>query len=453
MNEANENNEKLKMSSIVMYGLGQSSGRQFITALVATYILIFFTDVFKIPAAAAGTIMFLASFWDAINDPMMGTLADRTKSKSGRYRPYLLFIPLPMAIVSTLLFAAPNFSEAGKIAYAAALYIAYGMLLTALEIPYTALLPTMTKIAKERTLAVQISAFIASIVILITTSFTPNMVGFFGGDNQAKGYMTIAAISGIVMIITSFAAFLSCKERYIEVKQASSLGDDIKSLLKHKELIPIMLIWSMGCLGFNIMMASSVYYCLYYLTRPDLIPTYMLTISIGGMVGIVVIVGIFLKIFKGNTKKSYIVSQIMVIICYLILFFVGGKNLTILFVISFIASMFATMSNAYRMLISVEITDYITYHTGKNFNATIAAINGFSYKSGTALTGGIMGGILAVTGYIPGAVGHQPPEVMLGINSGRFLIPIAAAAILILCFIPYPVTEEIKAKMYEKKVP
>lgn len=131
MNEKKE----LSMSERISWALGQSTGRQFITALVSTYILIFMTDVFGVPAAAAGVIMTAATVWDAINDPIMGGIADRTKTRWGTYRPYLLLIPLPLSIVSVLLFAAPNLTTTGKIVYMAVLYICYGMLVTAIEIP------------------------------------------------------------------------------------------------------------------------------------------------------------------------------------------------------------------------------------------------------------------------------------------------------------------------------
>ena len=107
------------MSERISWALGQATGRQLITAQVSTYILIFMTDVFGDPAAAAGVIMTAATVWDAINDPIMGGLADRTKSRWGTYRPYLLLIPLPLSIVSVLLFAEPDLSTTGIIVYAA----------------------------------------------------------------------------------------------------------------------------------------------------------------------------------------------------------------------------------------------------------------------------------------------------------------------------------------------
>ena len=105
-----ESNEKLSLSTRIWWALGQGSARQFITALVSTYILMFLTENFGVPMAAAGVIMTAASIWDAINDPIIGGLADKTKTRWGTYRPYLLFVPPAFAIVTTLLFAAPEMS-------------------------------------------------------------------------------------------------------------------------------------------------------------------------------------------------------------------------------------------------------------------------------------------------------------------------------------------------------
>lgn len=108
------------------------------------------TDTFGVPVGAAGLIMTCATIWDAINDPMIGSLSDRTRTRWGTYRPYLLFVPLPLAIVSVLMFAAPNLSTNGKIVYMAVVFICFGMLVTAIEIPYNAILPTMSKDEMEK---------------------------------------------------------------------------------------------------------------------------------------------------------------------------------------------------------------------------------------------------------------------------------------------------------------
>lgn len=242
---------KLKFSERIVWAIGQSSGRQFITALVSTYVLVFLTDTFGVPAGAAGVIMTVAAVWDAINDPMMGTLADRTKSRWGTYRPYLLFIPLPLSIVSMLLFAAPDLTTTGKIVYTAVLYICYGMLLTAIEIPYNALLPTMTKDETERNDTISLSTFIASLMILIVSSFTPNLVAVFGGDNPSKGYVILVGIGAVLMCVTSWIAFAKCKERYtVEKTETKSVGESLLTLLKVKEMYPMIGFWCVGCILF-----------------------------------------------------------------------------------------------------------------------------------------------------------------------------------------------------------
>lgn len=256
--------EKLSFSTRLWWALGQSTGRQFITALVSTYILVFLTDTFGVPAGAAAVIMTGAIIWDAINDPIMGSLADKTKTRWGTYRPYLLFIPLPLSIVSVLLFAAPDLTATGKIIYAAVLYICYGMLLTALEIPYNAILPTLSRNDMDKNDAISLSTFIASIMILIVSSFTTNLVGILGGDDPSKGYMILVLIGAVLMCITSWGAFVKCKERYVSEKTKSEpIRKSIGKLLRIKEMYPMIAFWCVGCILFQIIMASSVYYCMY----------------------------------------------------------------------------------------------------------------------------------------------------------------------------------------------
>ena len=239
-----EQNTKLSFSERFIWALGQSTGRQFITAMVSTYILVFLTDTFGVAAGAAGAIMTLATIWDAINDPILGTLADRTRTRWGTYRPYLLFVPVPLSIVATLLFAAPNLSASGKVAYAGVLYICYGMLVTCIEIPYNALLPTMTKNEMERNDTISLSTFIAALVIMVVTSFTPDLVNKLGGENPAKGYMIVVLIGAVCMCVTSWLAFAKCKERYtVEKSQEASTGQALKALFSLKEMYPMLLFW------------------------------------------------------------------------------------------------------------------------------------------------------------------------------------------------------------------
>lgn len=435
--------KELSFSEKISWAIGLSTGRQFITAMISTYILVFMTDVFGIAAGAAGLIMTLATVWDAINDPILGGLADRTRTRWGTYRPYLLFVPLPLAIVATLLFAAPDLSAAGKVAYAAILYICYGMLVTCIEIPFYALLPTMTKNEMERNDTISLGTFIASLVILVVTSFTTNLVEVLGNGDTAMGYMLLALIGSVFMCITSWLAFAKCKERYtVEKSDEVPARQALVELFKVKEIYPMLIFWCVGCILFNLIMASSVYYCMYYLMNPALIASYMLTINIAGMVGVMLLMPIILRAVKGSMKKAVIFTQTISAVCFLICYFIAGQNVTAIYVFTFIGAMFATMTNAFRPMTVVGMTDYVLKTTGNQLNGTISAIGGFAYKCGTALSNALLAGMLAATGYVAGAIGQQPDAFMTGINSVRFLIPFIATIIYIALILFYPEKKE-----------
>ena len=436
----NQPNE-LTMGTKIVWALGQSTGRQYITALVSTYILVFLTDTFGVAAGAAGVIMTVAAVWDAINDPIIGSMADRTKTRWGTYRPYLLFVPPIWSVVACLLFAAPDLTATGKVVYTAVLYICYGMLVTALEVPYNALLPTMTKNEMEKNDTISISTFIASIMILLVSSFTTNLVSVFGGEDPARGYLILVLIGGVLTCITSWLAFAKCKEKYKIEKtkeEETPVAQGIVKLLKIKEMYPMILFWCFGCILFQIIMSSSVYYCMYYLMQPGLITTYMMVISISGMIGVMGLMPIILRKVRGSMKKAVTYTQIICVVCYLICFIVGGKSIPVLYVVTFIACMFSTMTNAFRPMTVVGMTDYILLENGEQMNGLISAIGGFSYKIGTAISNAILSFVLAATGYVAGAIGGQTDAFMTGINSVRFLVPLAATVLYIIMIQFYP---------------
>lgn len=406
-------------------------------SLVGSYLLVFLTDTFGVPAAAAGVIMVIASIWDAINDPIMGTIADRTKSRFGKYRPWLLFIPTCLTIVVVLLFASPNISETGKIIWTAVFYILYGMLRTAIEIPSGALINAVTQDPTDRTKMISAYTVVMGIFTTITSSFALGIVSLLGGGNTAKGYRWVVGIAGVLMIITCWWCFAMLREREETVKEQVPLKQELKQLFKYKELLPVILTWLGSYTAFNIMMSSSVYYMLYYICRPDLISLYMLDISLIGVLGIIFLIPLMMKFCK-TTKNAFMVSQIVVAACSVILF-LFGKNLLVLFLFSGIGAMFSTLSMPFSSMLMSEMTDYILQKSGQVMNGTIAALKGFANKGGIAIASAIISFMLSTTGYIPGAIGGQPEGVLSGISFARFLVPAICAVVIALCLMKYPV--------------
>ncbi len=427
---------KLSNKTIFSYALSQGGGFMLIQATIASYFAVFMTDVFLVPAAAASIIMFVATLWDAINDPIMGAICDRTNSKWGRYRPYLLVVPVLLTIVTYFLFLNPQgLNDTQKIIYITVFYILYGMLTTALTMPQMALVPALTKDDGERSKLVQLGGISIAIAFTIAASFTTNFVEFFGGS-----YAPLMIIYGVLAILANWVLFASSKERYLVPVGKRKVSDDMKTLLRHKELTSVLVVWAMASLGYGTMFSASVYYILYYIARPDLIPMYMLTLSIGALVSMMVLMPICLKIFK-SAEKVLQVTQAVTLVLYVVLFFVGNKSITVLFVLSFIATAAASMEQVLINFLLNDTIDYIQLKEGVSMNGMLSAIKGFSYKCGTTLTSSGILAVLALTGYVAGAVGHQPESAMIGINVLRFGIPAITCVIIILCLVKYPIKE------------
>lgn len=439
-----ESKDRLSGFTVFSYAMSYGSGYQIMGSLVGSYLMVFLTDTFGVPAGAVGVIMVLASIWDAVNDPMMGVLADKTHTRFGRYRPYFLFIPALLTVDVVLLFASPNISVHGKIAWTAVFYVLYGMLRTAIEIPCNALINAITNNEKDRNRLITSNSFTMGVFTTLTTSFALAAVSVLGQGNTAKGYMMVVGFAGVLMTISCWMCFAATKEKYVSSASESHLLAQIKKVFAIKGVLPAVIIWTAGYLGYNIMMGCSVYYIEYCLCRPDLITAYMMTISVPGLIAILFLVPILLRTIK-SMKKAFAFSQIAVLICNVICW-LFHDNLVVIFISSAVAAMFATVFMVFGSMLMTEIQDLVYYKSGSIMNGVIAALKGFSNKCGIALSNGIVSGVLAVTGYVANAIGEEPEATVNGIVGVRFLVPAATAVIIVIALSFYPVTEEMKVK-------
>ena len=415
------------------YALSQGGGFMLIQATVASFISVFMTDTMLIPAAADSVIMLVATLWDAINDPLMGGICDRTKTKYGSYRPYLLWLPAVLTVVSFLLFLNPSGLSTGqKIAWFSTFYILYGMSVTALTMPQMALIPAMTKDDGQRGQAIQLGIISLAVAFTIASTFTSGWVEKIGS------YAPLMIIYGILAIAANLWLFNISSERYKPEQESRSILKDFGIFIKHKKLIIMLIVWMMASVGYGSMFSTSVYYIMYYIMRPDLIGLYMGILSIGALVSMMVIMPIVLKVFKTPTK-AFIITQAVTLVCYVILFFVGNKSLPVLFVISFIATAFSSMEQGLINFFVNDTIDYLQLKEGLVMNGMVSAIKGFAYKCGSTMVSSGILAILAAAGYIAGAIGGQPDSAMTAINCLRFAIPAATCIIIIVCLLFNPI--------------
>ena len=194
------------------YGLGDTASH-FVWDMVGFWLLFFYTDIYKIPAAAAGTIMLIARFWDMGIDPVIGIISDRTQTRWGKFRPYILFGAVPYAVLAVLTFTTPDFGETGKIIYAGATYVLLMTAYAAVNLPYSSLAAVMTSDTYERA-GLNTYRFICAFVgQLVVTGLALTLAKYFGGGNKAMGFQHTLILFGCLSVVFFFITFMTSKER------------------------------------------------------------------------------------------------------------------------------------------------------------------------------------------------------------------------------------------------
>ncbi|RPJ59208.1 MAG: MFS transporter, partial [Acidobacteria bacterium] len=246
------------------YALGDVASCIFWQTL-GSFLLFFYTDVFGISAAAAGTMFLVTRLWDAVNDPMLGAIADRTKTRWGKFRPYLLWMAVPFGISGVLLFTTPDFGPTGKLVYAYITYNLMMMVYTAINIPYSSLLGVITSNPVERVSLSSykfVGAFTGGLLI---QAFTLPLVGYFGQGNRAVGFQYTMILYAVVAVALFVATFLSIKERVQPVAgQKSKIIDDLRDLSKNKPWIILLLLGLFTLAYVAIRNGITLYYFRYY---------------------------------------------------------------------------------------------------------------------------------------------------------------------------------------------
>ena len=264
----------IKLTEKIGYGFGDMASSMF-WKLFGAYLMIFYTDVFGLPAAVVGTMFLITRIWDSAFDPIVGVVADRTHSRWGKFRPYLLWLAVPFGIIGVLTFVTPDWSPTGKLVYAYVTYSLMMMIYSAINVPYASLLGVMSPNPKERnTLSTyrMTFAYIGSFIALLL--FMP-LVNFFSGNSkdlgdQQTGWTMAVVVIAILCIILFFGCFAWTKERVKPIKEAQNpLKEDLKDLFKNKPWW-ILLGAGVAALVFNsIRDGATVYYFKYFVVEED----------------------------------------------------------------------------------------------------------------------------------------------------------------------------------------
>jgi glycoside/pentoside/hexuronide:cation symporter, GPH family len=407
------------------YSLGDMASNIYFQIFIA-FLPIFYTDVFGISAAAVGTMLLVTRIWDAVNDPLMGMIADRTHSRWGKFRPYIAGMCVPFAVIGVLTFTTPDLSDSAKLIYAYVTYVLLGMLYTAVNVPYSALMGVITPSSAERT---QVSSFRFVAAFggqLIVSSFTLGLVLWLGGGSEQLGWSLTMVLYGGLVVVLLLGTFHLTRERVQPPsEQRIRIRDDLKDLTRN---LPWLLIGAATIfqLTYIVMRASSIpYYFRYYIgERPFTLLGYDMNLTYEGLTSAFLTTGTMATLAGAllagvlasriDKKQVYSLSLIASAALACPFFFLGPEDIVWMFLLIVIGSLFLGFVSVLQWAIYTDCADYGEWKFGRRATGLIMAASLFALKTGLALGGAAVGWILATYGFVP--LVEQTDEALTGIR-------------------------------------
>lgn len=444
--------QKVSLKEKIGYGFGDAASSMF-WKIFTFYLAIFYTDVFGIPAAAAGTMFLVTRIWDTANDPLMGIIGDRTNTRWGKFRPYLLWIAGPFALIGVLLFTTPQLDLQGKIVYAYISYTLMMMAYTAINVPYASLLGVMTADGNERTsFASYRMVFAFGGSLLVVALFQP-LVDFFAGSVALPtAYQLTMVVIGSIATGFFLLTFSWTRERITPPKeQKNNLKEDLRNLAKNGPWF-ILLGAGVATLIFNsVRDGVAMYYFKYYIAddhvRESAIHFSKMTIAYStfylllgqatNMIGVVMAKPISALLGK---RRTFMFAMFAAAALSVLFQLTSKGDLLLIYSLQALISFCAGIILPLLWSMYADAADYSQWTTGRRATGLVFSASSMTQKLGWTLGGSLTLWLLAIYGFEANAV--QSPETLKGIKYMMGLVPAAAALISGLFMIFYKLSDQ-----------
>lgn len=447
----------LSLREKIGYGMGDMASN-FYMGFFGLFLLYYYTDVWGISPAAAATMLLVTKIVDAISDPAMGLIADRTQTRWGKYRPYLLWVAIPYALLGYLLFMGPDLSEFGKLAFAYVSYTLVMLAYTAINVPYSALLAVISPLSEERTKATQFRFIFASIGTLSVGAMAKPLVTFFGGEDELLGFRLTIVLFAVLSVLIFWITFATTRERIQPVVRESSIKDDLSALVRNSSWLVLMFSGIFVVVGLIARFASLAFYTKYYLRAGDGVfflwmdkTSFIVSCGlIGQLLGALVTPWLVKRFDK---KLIMIVANVLHALllgaCYLV-----PPEAYVMTVLMHSVGIF-TFGVVITLLFAMysDCSEYGEWKTGRNTAGLTVSASMFSLKFGSAVGGALPGYVLAWFGFV--ANEDQTEAALTGIRLMTNVLPalffLVGGMLMILYRIDRKTLEVVESELSERR--
>lgn len=420
--------EKISTFEKVAYGGGDLASN-FVLVLTSTFVIFFYTDALGLNAGIIGAIMLFSRFADGITDIVMGYVMDKTRSKHGKARPWLLWLAIPIGIATILVFLVPNLGDIGKYIYIAITYnLVTTFLYTMINIPYGAMTSLMSRDQNQRMIINIFRMFMAQVGSLVINACTLPLVNAMGGSTHQKSWVIVSIIYGVIAAALFLLCFAKTKERVSiqnEKSEKLSFGTSFKLILKNNYWLLLVGVWVSMVLGMSMSMSVGTYYAKYILGNEN----YAGFLAALGIVPVLIIIPLTAPLNKKYGKRNVALVGSFISILGQVLMLINPASAAWLMVCTVIKGIgSATLSGTMFAMIADTI-EYGHWITGTRVEGMLYSSTTFGAKVGAGVGGAVALAIIAAAGY-EGLATIQTPSAVQAIKVLYLVVPIPFMVII-----------------------
>lgn len=414
-------NVRLSFREKLSFGLGAFS-KDIFSVVIVSYLMVFYTDVFGLTASMAGLVLLVTKLIDAVSNPLLGALMDRTSTRWGRFRPYIACALVPFGGAIMLLFYVPDLSLPMKFVYALITYNLAGLLFTCIDVAIWGMVPSLTRRLDERSQLIASGRAFSNVAGMIMAPLVLPIVLFMGAGNTEQGYFWLGVVVAALSCTFGLLLVINVKERHTVEHTAPMTLRMYGRVIKGNPGV----MWVVGCmlvfgLGVGLQNGVGVYYMKYFLQRPELIPAYIFTSYTFKVIGALIAPFLIAKFGLGNCRTA-LLSFLTLAGTSFLMWFVSAEQIVAYLTLTAMASL-----GIGGLLVSItgmmaEMGDTVEAAHGQRLDGVLFSLNALAMQAGFAVSAALAGILMDVSGYIPNVV-TQSSEALAAIQNIRCLGP------------------------------